>query len=770
MGAENNPYTTGSKYASGGLNDAGPDGSAYLSRQESLDVGALFSGLWRRKLLILAVALGLFVPAALIVMGLPQEYEAQASILLDIRDPEADSIFRDETAVAPEEEAVDTQVEIIASSAIAQAVIDLLDLSRDPEFASPSGGGLGGALSSLLPGSGSAAINGFGDDPDALKNVVLTEFRKRTEVTRKGSTYVVLVSFRSEDRTKASRIANAIASAYLDGQLQAQSALKNKTTDRLEERLAGLRNEVSEAEIAVEEYRSGNNLVSASGRLLNEQNLSELNARLVAAESDLAARELRLQQITRLARSGTGLEAVPESLQSDIIRDLRQQQALVIRKRAELLSRYRETHPAVLEVDNELEYVNRQISDELQRIVASQQTEVVVARQRVEQLRQTLEQATQETNRNQRALVQLRQLEREAEASRALYGQFLEQFKQRSEGRTLSDTDARLMSEAIPPLEAAGPSRSVALFVAGVFCLVMGMGAAFIAEQFVKGFRNYDQAEKLLGLPVLAVVPRMSGSRAKVAGRGRRQRFHLYMLKRPFSGFADAFRTLDVSLLLANDDARPETLLFTSSLPGEGKSTSALCYASSMAAMNVSCVLIDADLRDPSIAELMDLPPEQPGLVDVLNGTADLNNALVRDPNSGLAVLTRGSAVENPAHVLGSEAFDDLLESLTRRFGLVVLDSAPLLPVADTRLLACKVDSSVMVMHWEETTRDQASQAVDLLRTARVHIAGLLVTQVRLKGRFGKNQNYGDVRYNQSQYGRASRSYEADVLGSAGAA
>ncbi len=728
-------------------------------RLDYIDITEIIAVLRRRLWIIAACVVVICALAVGLLSTTAPTYEATARVLLDIRQGQSLNMEAVVGALPSETNAVDTEVAIVGSPALAKRVIDTLDLIEDPEF-NPTleepgfdpATFLRGLMSSVMPGDGEddAAEKMTQDD---IRQAVLNRFLEQTSVRRQGSTYIILVSFQSGDPAKAARIANAIAEAYLVDQLEAKFEATERVHSWLADRLATLRDEVTSAEQAVGAYNRENNLLTAGGELLNEQSLSELNAQLIQARADIAERSARLEQARQLAVGGGRLDTVAETLGSETIRTLREQQAEVIRERADLSSRYGSRHPEIVKINNELRDLNAQIEGEIRRIIQSLRNEVTVAEERARTMEAQLDEAKAESAQIKTAMVQLRQLEREAQASRTLYESFLDRFKETTEQKSLLEADARIIARATAPLDPVAPNKPMFMVVALALSGVVGLGAAFVFEQLDNRFRDFHHVEHDLGLPILAVIPRLTTSLATIDGvRYAPQDYHLLKSQ---SGFAEAFRTLDASLSLINQYHPPRTILFTSSVSGEGKSTSALCFARSVAISETSCVLIDADLRVPTIAEMAKVPGDV-GLVDVLLDEASLDAALVRDPSSGLSILSRGGRETNPMELFGSRAFDQLLVELRARFDLVILDSAPLLPVADSRLLARKADACVMVLQWGKTSRTASAAAVRALRDAGAGMAGVVVSQYDVPQRRG--HAHGDARFNQNYYGQIESS------------
>jgi len=715
-----------------------------------IDIRALWSALLRRLWVIVAcVVLAVGATAAYTFSETPL-YTATTNVLIDTRENRVVDIEAVMSGLPGDTNAIDTEVRVIRSPALAERVVDKLNLIQDPEF-----------NGTLRPPQFSLRgwIRSFFAEPPApvpeeirreqIREAVIQGVLGRLQVRRDALTYVIQISFVSESAAKSAKIANAFADAYLVDQLEAKFEATQRANDWLAQRLEDLREQVTAAERAVELFRSENDLLKTGSVTLNEQELSNLNAQLILQRTNLAEKEARLQQVRDLVRRGGNLETVAEAIDSTVISSLRQQQAQVIRRRADLESRYGPRHPEMIKVQRELRDLNTQITQEVQRIIASLENEVDIARQRVRSLEENLAELEVENTQDNQALVQLRQLQREAEASRTLYESFLTRFKETSQGGAFQQADARVIAEAKAPNVPSSPRKGLNLVLGTMLGGVVGLGFAFLLERLDNGFRSAPQVERALGLPVLSSVPLLQKGTMKVKGKVLSPQD--YLLHKPFSSYSEAFRSLRTAIDLSDVDNPPRSVLFTSSMPSEGKTTSSISYARSLARAGVPTILIDGDLRHSSVSKRMGLTPEA-GVVEVISGAVPLERALIRDEASGLYILPVAKRPANPQDLIGSKAFRGLMEKLSSQFGAIIVDSAPILPVSDTRLLATLVDRVVFAVRWEETPRDAVQAAAKELSNSHARIAGVILTQVDLRkqSRYG----YGDVTYYYGQYGR----------------
>lgn len=733
---------------------SGPDdGDGFLE----LDLMSLYRTLRKRLGLIVSVTLGLTALVMVVVLQQTPLYTAETQVLLDRQKMQVTDMEAVMSGMPADSATVDSEVEILRSRALAARVVDRLNLIQDPEF----NGKLREAsvLRWLDPrvwiGEALKLVEAerpvLNDEilARAELNGVIDSLLGRLTVSRQRLTYVINISFVSESPDKAARIANAIADTYILDQLEAKFDATRQANDWLSRRLGELRQQVQDSERAVEIYRSEQGLESSSGVTVSEQQLSELNAQLILARTALAEARAKYDRARQIRSSGGTIESMADVVQSNTISQLRQKQAELARELANLASRYGPRHPEVVNAEAQRRDIERQIGAEISRIIGSLQNNVSVAETRVASLEESLREIRGESGESGQAMVQLRELEREAAANRAVYESFLNRFKETSQQQDLQVPDSRVISQATPPGSPSHPRKTRALLLALVLSGMMGVGLAFLLEHLDNGIETGRDVEQILGLPHLVSLP------ATPAEKGPDRKVMSpqdYLLAKPLSAYSEALRSLRSALQLSNVDNPPKVILFTSALPNEGKTTSSCGFARAAAAAGLKVIVVDCDLRHPSVHKAFGIGRPETGLVEMLAERLELSQALIKDPKSDLDILPISTGTANPPDLLGSEQMRLLLERLRNGYDLVVLDSAPVLPVSDSRVLSRLADETVFVVRWSETPRDAAQAAIRELRLYNAAIAGaiLAVVDTAQQAKYG----YGDGGYYYSKYSR----------------
>jgi polysaccharide biosynthesis transport protein len=707
-----------------------------------IDINRLISAFRRRWLMLVSVTLVVLIGVAVFTFAQTPRYTATASIMINTRTSQVSGIQQVLSGLSglSDESVLDTEVEVLRSRTLADRVVKALNLDNDPEFndalrpASPLNNMLRGRLGAVraLFGKGPTPTTApLGPQANALMSSeihdgVVDEVLRHLIVRRSGTTYVINLSFISTNPAKAAAIANAYADRYLVEQMQAKYDASQAASRWLNQRLAELQPEVEQAEAAVQQYKAQHGLLASVGSSLTEQEISNLNTQLDQAKADLAEKDARMRTAQQEVQAGSTGDNLAGPLTSSTVSGLRTQQAEASSKVADLQTKYGPRHPEVQRAQRQLADINSQISAELARQVANLRSEYTIAAQRVASLQASLAGAKGTLVGNNAASVQLDDLQRRASASSTLYDSLLARAKQVSTDQGNEQADGRIVSHAKIPTGASSPNKLMNLALGLMVGLGGGVGGIFLLEMLGSGVNTTEEVERYFRLPHLGPVLMLdSNTKGKNAGIEASR----YVADKPLSAFSEAFRNLRASIQFSKIDGPVKVVALTSAVPGEGKTTTTVCLGKSMAMSGAKVVIVDCDLRCGAVNRLLDVVPGA-GLIEVLKGTADLDDVLIRDHASGAWVLPLAETVYSPLDVFGSEAMDRLLEELRRRFDIVLLDTAPVIPVSDTRILAAKADVVVLLAQWRKTPRRVIESAIASLNFVGADIAGIALTQV----------------------------------------
>ncbi|NMN06388.1 MULTISPECIES: GumC family protein [unclassified Novosphingobium] len=694
---------------------------------DRIDLRRLLAMFRRRIGVFLGVLLGVLAIGMVITALQPRTYQARAEVTLNSKlqpvAPTSTNDRADQPAI-PSESFVDTQVSVITSETNTAAVADALGLARDPRFA-PEAGNAAGKAGTAQQSSREAAIR---------------YLSKNVTAQRIGTTYGIAITFDSRDPQEAARIANAFAEQYTLGALENKRSGARETTSVIANRLEQLRQQALADSAAVQRYRIAHNLLSTTQGTLTEQEISSYNQEVTAARAQASEDAARLEAAQRQLQAG-GSGGVGEASLSPVIGQMRAQQAGLAGEFAALSSRYGPQHPDVLRARAQLEAVNRQIAAETQRVLASLEAKARVSQQRLSSLAGSLNASRGMLEQNNAAMVGLNDLEKRAETSNALYESYLNRYKELTAREGTEQADADMLHRADVPRNPSSPHVLINAVLALALGTGLGIATAFLTEMTFTGLTTGEDIEERLGVRYLCAIPTLQS----VAKRGERVPASA-LLEDPRSVFAESFRSLRASIAMNTTEAR--IIAITSALPEEGKTTTSICLARSMAAAGDRILLIDGDLRRQGVSRFLRGGEGRPGLMEVLHGTASLDDAMVIDPATGLSILPLSAENTDRSELMTGEEMDRLLATARERFDAVIIDTAPVLPIADARLLLGKADASVFVVRWRKTPEQALRAALRLLPIDRVQLAGVAMTRVdmRKQPRF----DYGETAFYRS--------------------
>ena len=676
---------------------------------------------------LIAGTAAIVLAATLIVLfQLTPLYSAKSVVMLDQQKNNIADLSAVLSGLPTDPTSMQNQVQILTSRGLAGRVIERLHLEQDPEL-NPGLSGWSALLAAILP----VSWLGHGDPAKAAaeqaaeeKNRIIDRFRNYLSVSPIELSTAINVGFESPDPSEAARITNAVADEYVEDQLNAKFEATQRATQWLSDRIQKLAQQVQGAEAAVQQYKAENNLTeTADGMSVVDQQLGSVNAQLVLAKSDLAQKEANYGRVSSLVRSGRSSD-VSQVVSSPLIATLRGQETDLGKQEADLLTQYGPRHPKILEVESEKQNLESKIAEEVQRVVQTVASDVAVAQANVGSLQASLSQLEARSQDQSKASVRLKALESAASSSRSMYEAYLGRLKETQGQEGIQTPDARVISIAEVPHAPSFPDKALILGIAVPASLLLGFILALTLEQLDSGFRTSVRVESTLGLPVLGTIPEISG-----AGRNKSINAADQIVDKPMSSFAEAIRGLQLGLSLSNVDVEPKVIIVSSSVPGEGKTTIAISLARQAARGGKQVVIVDGDLRRPNVAKAIGVTGVEIDLCDVLMGKAKLAQCIVKDPRSEMLVIPCVRTPPSPADIMFSNAMESLISELRKSCDLVIIDSAPLLPVNDTKILSRLADAILFVTRWEKTPREAARTAVRALEDIRAPIAGVALAR-----------------------------------------
>ncbi|MAU94380.1 MAG: chromosome partitioning protein ParA [Fulvimarina sp.] len=710
---------------------------------------AILAAVRRRAWLVVlcAIAGGLF-GLAYLVAAVPF-YTSSTQLLIDTRDTQS----AQEAAVMPDvvfdDATVDSQVVILRSERIAEAVIDRLALMEDPLFDNAGGNVLtlaANAVGALVDYAGGAvgaggepvAVPGaIGADPvapirgdragdgggEAGRRAAVAKLRANLAVARVGHTHVLDIVFTSVDPGLSARIANAYAEAYIDDKLNAKYDATRRAGVWLQERIADTEERARAAELAVQKFRGEHDLMSANGELLSDQQLTGLNGQLIAARANVGEAEARYRRIKEIIDGKETDAAVNESLNSAIISDLRSRYLEASKQYQDLVSRVGRQHTQAIKLSGDMGQYERLIFDELKRIAEVYRSNVEVARNRVASLETDVRTLAGTTATATQSQDQLRELERQATIFRTLHDQLVSRYEETSQRNSFPITEARVLTAAAPGTK-SHPTATLVLSVAVFFGAACGGGLGALAEIRDRVFRTGDQVRDELGVEFIGMLHLLPVKRARARSTRRdggsdeapvvevRQPMLRQTVEAPLSGFAETLRTTKIACDLVIGGKQPKVVGLVSILPDEGKTTVSKNLASLVASSGSKVLLIDADLRNPGLTRGA-VRGIGTGLVDVLHGRAEWRSAVVTEAETGLDILASypSRSVTHSGDLVSSPRMRAILAEAGTRYDYIFVDLPPIGAVVDARAAARLLDALVFVVEWGKTDRKLLREA-----------------------------------------------------------
>jgi capsular exopolysaccharide synthesis family protein len=641
-----------------------------------------------------------------------------------------------------------TQAEVLRGLPVVERVADRLNLHGNPEFnrrlrqrtwperALGAVGRVFGLVAPAPPPPPPIGAAPPGPALDASRNATLHAVQDAFSVSPVKSARVLEVSFTAESPVLAAAAVNIAMDAYIKDQLGLKFRAVHRANDWLESRVKELRAEVRASEDRIAAYRAKEGLVEGVHARLDTEQISQLTEGMARARSDLAAAEARLDAASGRAGANAQAAVAPSVVQ------LRAQESELTARLQSLLARLGPNHPEVQSLRSQYAESERMVGGEIGRVVAATAADVRADRERVATLERNLQDVQSHVERDSQAQIPLNAMQRDAEASRTLLQSVLERIQQIAQQAAIETPDAHEISLALPPGQPSWPRTGPLMAAASAFGLLFGLLLVYLWELADNTFRSGEDIRAVLDLPCFALIPRV-GRRAL-----GQMKIDEYAARKPLSPLAEQFRALRAGLWLKPN--RPRIIAITAARPAEGKTTVTLALGR-LAAMNGErVVVLDCDLRRPSVDRRMRTDAE-PGLVDCLAERATLPEVIRKDVLTGMDTIPAGKAGPDASGLVMSATMARLLQTLRQDYDLVLLDAPPAQAVTDARVVAAIADATLLCVRWRSTPRSVVLHARELLEEAHANVVGAILTQVEV--RVHVRSGYADAEVYHPRYG-----------------
>ncbi|MGQ8365251.1 GumC family protein [Glaciecola sp. 1036] len=728
---------------------------AKLFDSDVIDFGQYVQTIKRYLWRIIGLAVFLTLLVGLIVLSMTPIYSAKVSLLIESEQTNISPVQELIGLDSSRKEYFETQYQILRSRQIASRVVERMQLQDNPHFDKDvyeANKGTFEQLTSSIKESVRESLPFLPQKEESVKteeellesrkSFAISKLMQSTSVSPIKNTQVVEVTVESPSASLSAEIANNIADVYIENYLEAKLEMTEKATSWLNESLQGLRDKLDEAEGKLSEFYEKNQVVNIDGVVgLTSDQVQQLSDQLLDAQIKLQRDRAVFEQINRGDVSLNELATLPEILNHPSIQNVKREEVVMQSKVSELREVYGPKHPKMISANAELSSLRSSLRQQIDNLVSGINSEFRTTQGKVEALQRDLETAKSELRKLSSLDNQRRALQRDVDINQQLYDSFFTRLKETDQIGGFETANARILDEAKPPIAPSKPKK--ALIIAAAFVLSFGFGAfmALVLEALNSGIRSTDDVERKLSQRMLGIIP--------WEPHKRKENLPVKHFFDPAHHmFSESVRTLRTSLQLLNLDKPSKSILVTSSVPKEGKSTVSINLAFALGQLN-KVLLLDTDLRKPSIGKLFKLPGFQPGLANVVAGTHKLEECIVHDEDANIDILAAGTLPPNPQELLASEKFSALMDHLKRKYDHIVIDSAPTQAVSDAIVVSKQCDSLVYVVKADSTSSKIINNGLSRFIEIGHRIDGVVLNQVDLK----KARKTGEYAGFYDQYG-----------------
>ena len=694
-----------------------PDGpfALALPREDDIaafDLRAIWSAVYRNRWLILAVLAVALLAGLAATLLMTRVYRAEATVQIEQQTSRVLGTEDEEpyAGMQDAERFLETQLDIMRSRYLAERVAQDLRLFGNPRFFQ--------AMQIEIPAQPEGALT----LEQTRREAVLDAMADNLTVTLPRNSRIARIGFDSPDPVLAARIANSFATNFITSNLQRKFDTSSYARQFLSGQLADAKQRLEESERNMIAYARSARLIDASNAATTEQQqagprslVTSSLVQLNSAHSEAVAARIQAQQKWATA-SGTPAISLPEVLANPAIQQLVQQRAEQRSVYEQELQRRREDFPSVRQAAARIAELDSQIATLASNIKSGIQQQYRTAMQQERQLAGNISQLKGETLAEQDRSVRYNILKRETDTNREMYEGLLQRYREVSAEAGVTANNISLLDDADTPVDPISPRPVLNMGLAGAAGLGLALLLVFARERLDDAVRSPDDVQTKLGTTLLGVVPKASNEGAEEA------------LEDPRSALSEAYHALRTSLELSSPAGVPSSLIFTSSEEGEGKSTSAYAVARDFARIGRKVLLVDGDLRKPSMHKMLGLP-NTAGLSSVLAHQRGLEESVQPEVAPNLDFLAAGPLPPNPAELLAAGPLDELLSEFTRSYDLVVVDAPPVMGLSDAPLLASRIGGTVFVVEANKAHRGQAKVAIRRLTSMQARLLGTLLTK-----------------------------------------
>jgi succinoglycan biosynthesis transport protein ExoP len=686
-------------------------------QNKELDIRDYWTILSKRIWVVVGVFLLVFGSVLIVTFLTTPVYKATSQIYIDTSGSQFNPQQQPALSQLEKQAFIDTQIGIIKSEAIAREVISKLQLNLAYNDKPKS------------PLSVANMLNFFGSNNKTRTDEynldkTLHKFMESLSVGSVKNTSLVNVSYESDTPELAAKVVNETVQTFINRELAMKVSPAKEYMGWLSDELGKVKGRMDETSNKLESFKRQKNLIVAGEGQSNISlsALSDLNAKVLAAEAKRYDAEIKYQQVLKLSKEPGGAMSLPEVINNKLVQDLKTQQGALAKQIAEQSKKFGEKHPQMVRLNNEMDTVNRQLQGEVDLIVSSLKHDYEDSLKAEQSLRRALERQKSEAMSYARRSSEYELKKQDVEGTKAAYDQVMKKLQESNIMGSMNFSSVRVLDKAVPPTKPIRPKKSQNILLGMLFGIIAGVGFGLVLEHLDNTYRSPENIEEDLGLPFLGVVPNNSGEDGKGSNT-------IAAVTDPMSPEAEAFRSIRSNLLLSRQDRSPRVIQVVSALRAEGKSTVSVNLACIMAAAGDKVILIDGDMRRPRVHKFFNIKNTL-GLSSVLMGKATLDAAITKTSIRDLHFIPSGPIYNSPGDLLGGESMRETMAVLREKYNRVIIDCPPFLGIADSSLMTPLSDGVIVVVRSGKTIKEAVLKITKGMGVIKAEILGVVLNDM----------------------------------------
>ncbi|MFV9646189.1 MAG: GumC family protein, partial [Desulfobacterales bacterium] len=708
--------------------------------EEQIDLRDYLRVILKQRWIIIAFFAIVVIVVAIYVLTATPIYKATTRLVIEKENPNVVSIQEVMAVDASGTDYYQTQYKIIESRTVAREVIKRLRLDQSEEFCPRPKDNFISNLKNTISDFKNSIISLLKTDKTSEEKEteeygrdsgLVSAFISRIEVSPIRNSRLVDIGFEAKDPVLAFKIANTLASAYIDQNLEIKLVAAQGAMKWLNNRVYDERIKVEKAERALLQYKEENRIItdfSSDVEHVSAQKLAQLNTQVVEAQSRRVEAETRFKQAAALIGHSDMLDSVPEVLNNELIRQIKSMEVNLYQRMSEFSKKYGKNHPQMVAIDSELKTLQKRKSQEVNRVINSLKNEYKVALAGEESLKDALSKQKQELLDLNEKAIQYGVLRREVESAQNIYEMLIKRFKETSLSENMKAGNIRIIDKAEVPKTPVKPPKRLSIILAMIVGLFGGTGLAFFLEYLDNTIKTPDDLKQYLNIPDLGPVPLFA---AENKGNPKGRTSDLIVLHSPRSTASESYRGIRTNILFSTAESVPQVILVSSAGPREGKTITAANVAITMAQAGSKIIILDCDMRRPEIHNLFGATRDR-GMSNILVGVDNIGEIIQSTKIPDLDVITSGPIPPNPSEMLGSKRMESLIVALRKKYDHILIDSPPVTAVTDAVVLSKSADGVIMVIRTGDMARQIVKNGIGQFNNVGAHIIGAVLNGIDL--------------------------------------